>query len=368
MLNINCFKSAQAVALVKPSQLLALMAVVIFTQGQAFARNSWQNYDPNQPPPQTPPPHGAVIPGTNGFVPKVTSDFWQQQLSNRIAAGTVLSGILEDNLSSLKSKRGDIFSIRLQDGFAVNGNQIVPPNSRIVGTVTDVVSAKSYRQGAPGTLSVSLQSLVLPDGRNIPFFGFIVWDPTMAKHQPSKNGKPVSDTVNKIDRMGTGLLGTIGARVGIAVARPRMFDPGEEFAIDKGEVLPVRLNKALIIQPAGQVASNTFNPMGTNMPENTLPQQIVKPTPWSPANFSSNPNGVNAPPAVPGLVGPDGQGNRMSYRPSMPAGSAPNVPGAIAGQSLPDKPLAPYLPPSTVQAIQGAAQGGNLPAVDSEPF
>src|SRR4029453_8845097 len=84
--------------------VLAIM-LVLQTAQAVSARDPWQISHPPAP------PQAPIASGSNpfGMVPKFDPDFWKGQLANRVPAGTVLSGILEDDLSSSSNKVGDIF-------------------------------------------------------------------------------------------------------------------------------------------------------------------------------------------------------------------------------------------------------------------
>ncbi len=111
----------------------------------------------------------------------------QQILSTRIPPGTVLTGTINDEISSTKSENGDLFSIILDDGFFLNGIEVIPRNARIVGTVVNVQKAASQRgMGQPGTVEIALTTLVFPDGRSLPFVGQLDHNPSSIQKQPPK--------------------------------------------------------------------------------------------------------------------------------------------------------------------------------------
>ncbi len=177
---------------------------------------------------------------------QISPDYWNNLMNRRIiGAGTVLTGVLEDDISSKKSKAGDVFSILLSDGYSFNNQLWLPQNSKIVGTVVSASPAGKNRNGLAGSIQVSLQTLVLPDARTIPISASIEYNPAQ---QPTKTSTkknyslPVAQYGTSI---GSGLLSTAGAltrQFGLPISHPSSAIPGHEFSIDKGEVLPVKLN------------------------------------------------------------------------------------------------------------------------------
>jgi hypothetical protein len=217
----------------------------------------------------TPPP----VAGGNmmGLVPKFDPSFFQQMQASRIMPGTVLTGILENEVSSKNSKSGDIFFIRLEDGYINNGVQLVPPQSKILGTVTTSISSKTRKGAAPGSVSIALQTLILPDGRTLPFTGFIQHNPQDdASNQSSRN--PMGTAGKYAKQTGYGAMNFVTRRVGFPMYMPNI---GAELTLKQGEVLPIRLNGPIDISkatmpvsalPNGQMSQQNGGPMGMGMP------------------------------------------------------------------------------------------------------
>ncbi len=270
----------------KEHRLLALAIGISFFGTPAEAQN-WQpqsGYGPAANPAAPPPPPGsamanpnagmAVYPngGQGGAVPGLTSppaqagqpanpvqgmlgmnmvpkfngnfngNFLPPALSgNRIPPGTVLTGILEQDLSSAKNKVGDVFSIRLEDGFAENGIQLIPQQSKVLGSILFAQSAKTKHGGMPGTIQIALQTLVFPDGRTCPISGFIEHNPLNDAPQPN-NSHPGKTASQYAQHMGWSAMNFFTRRVGYNMAYPTY---GKEFQMKQGEVLPIRLNQGL---------------------------------------------------------------------------------------------------------------------------
>lgn len=326
--------------ILRSSSLLSLVSAIIclgLSQPLAAeARSPWDMQHPTLPAQQ--PPAGfqpGQAPGTlhTGVPPQFSQtssmqpssmqpnqlpkNFWQggkqSGFANRIQPGVVLTGVMEDEISSAKNKPGDIFAINLKEGYVENGMQVIPRESRIVGAITHVVPAKSQRApGQPGSLQVSIQSLVLPDGNHLPFAGFIAINPNHAfeKQQKKNLGFDIKDTGSHI----AGMMGSFTNGIGFMYARKYR---GRDFYMDKDDTIPVKLNKSLIIpeeyvKPVGAAADapgiNGLTPDAKGM-SNALPPL--------------------APGMVPGLSGPDTVGQFQAPKPQQP------IPGLVGGEADP---------------------------------
>lgn len=184
------------------------------------------------------PSGGAASARANMAVP----DVLKQILSTRIAAGTVLTGILADDLSSSKSLPQDLFSIVLPDGYFANGVEVIPPNSRIVGTVVSVAPARTLRGvSTPGNLQVGLTTLVFPDGRSCKFAGYIDRNPAHDLAQPPQL-RSSSMNFSDYKRDLSSFMNSVTAGIGI---RPTFRYRGPEFNLKAGTMVPVRLNSTV---------------------------------------------------------------------------------------------------------------------------
>lgn len=313
------------------SKICIIASPILLFADPALSRSQWEIQHPTLPPAAQPDSPGQM-PGElhKSYPPQfqkpgMVRNFWQGQMpgfSNRLQPGIMLTGVLEDEISSGKSKVGDLFALNLEDGFVQNGMQVIPKGSKIVGAITHVVPAKKQRVGHPGSLQVSMQSVVFPDGSHIPFAGFIAINPNHGvKEAPRKRnlGFDVRDTGHHI----AGMMGSFTNGVGFIHARQQR---GNDFYLDKGELVPVRLNKTLVI-----------------------PEYLVRPV--ETAQMSQQ----GQPASLPGLS------------PNLPALPPPSVPGlsdpAPATSAVPG--LLPDADPFAVPLTNPAAKSlGDLP----EPF
>ena len=192
-----------------------------------------------------------------GMVPKFTPDFWNAASASRIGMGTILTGILDDTISSKHSKPGDLFTIRLQDGFVVNGQEVIPRQSKIIGSVISATSAHGLRNGQPGQVNVSLQTLVFPDGRHITFYGNIDHNP--AQDLKNKPGHAPVDIANTGRRTVSSLLTLVTGRAGMAI---RTSPKGDELEIPKGIAVPVRVSRPIELTQMIPVPQTVQTPYG----------------------------------------------------------------------------------------------------------
>lgn len=247
--------------------LLLIFANCIACVAQSPDYNA-QGYNPSfsQPFQSQPAPVNAITPGlAPGRSPGNLSNFWQAgagTLANDetvIGQNVVLTGVLDEDVSSKSSKVGDVFAIVLEEGYVVSGKVIIPNGSKIIGSVTGVTSAKSLSNGYPGSVQVSLQSLVLPDGSNMPIFAFIDYNPSLncaPMNKQRNNGVPLAHYGRSITSGLLTSLGNLGTRFGLPFTNVGYKSAGNEFLLKKGEMLPVRLNRPLDLKQLTPVKIN----------------------------------------------------------------------------------------------------------------
>lgn len=311
---------------------LALAAcLLLLSNSYASGRDQWQMHYQDETPPTAPVTKPTAASIAKSGIPGLGPDFWASQMASRVPAGTVFSGILEDDLSSATSHVGDVFSLRLQDGLVLNDKEVVPKNARIVGTVTGAMSAASLRGGQPGQLQVSLQSLIFPDGRHTRFFGFISHNANLDHQLENSTVSQAKNGASYAGRAVTGFFGTLGSRAGLSafVPKPTPWNQGRDFILKKGEVIPVKLNRSLNLpQKPQDVISANFQPSSTataNWLNSQAGRQQYR------GSFQQAPG--STPGSVPGLVGPDPQSMINRAPANMPPNSQSVVPQNVPGQA-----------------------------------
>lgn len=255
--------------------------------------------------------YNLPIPAGMRPIQAFTPDFFKQAAATRLGAGTVLTGILEDDLSSAKNQVGDVFSIRLENGFTSNGVVIIPPQSKVLGSVISVKSARMQKFGAPGAIDVSLQTLVFPDGRSTRIFGFVEHNPAMDMKHKNGTGSALSGPYHTVKASALSVFSGINQKTGLPIQMPNMRQ-GLDFTLSKGELLPVKLNRTCDLS---NMAAPPVIP-GTAMAPATLP------------NFTPSADGM--PPTAP----PIGQAATAGLLPGL----APNEDSHF-GLSAPVKPM-----------------------------
>jgi len=247
-----------------------------------------------------------------GMVPKFSPDFWTNASGNRLGAGTILTGILDDPISSKKSKAGDLFTIRLQDGFVVNGKAVIPQQSKIIGSVVNATSSKGLRNGEPGQVNISLQTLVFPDGRHIVFYGNMDHNP--AQDMKSKNGNSAVGIANTGKRTVNSVVSMVTGRVGFRI---NPHQSGDELVIPAGIAVPIRVSRPIdLTQMEG------------------VPQTAQVPPAPAPGGMQQDPPSIMQP-----------AGPAVSAAPPISAGPPQQGMAAPAAMSLNDVPTDPALTP-----------------------
>jgi hypothetical protein len=239
--------------------------------------------DPVQPSVQQQPPSNPFVNAWSQAGAGQSANFWQNFMTSRVNAGTVLTGTMQDDLSSNKSKVGDVFAVTIDQGYFFQDKPLVPPGSKVLGAVTGVTPAKAMRNGAPGNVSIALQTIVFPDGRSAPFSAFVQFNPNQQanrdqvagkKGQPLNKEVPVGSYLNSLKGMGFAAVSGITRMGGVRYSPRSRFHPGSEFSIEHGQQIALKLNRTLDLttmspptaQPWGSATTNAANPGSNTAP------------------------------------------------------------------------------------------------------
>jgi hypothetical protein len=299
-----------------------LLLSCVLAASPAESRNTWDiNHGMSNPPTADQSAQGGM--GSQGK----TSDpnFWQHMMENRVPAGTVLSAILENDLSSGKNKAGDVFVLTLQDGFTLNGKVLIPPFSKIIGCVNSAAAAKSLRNGQPGRLQISLQSLAFPDGRHQQIFANIDGNPNHGAKKPPKVknlGQDIMAYGNQLTAMGRSFI----SGPGFMMAK---MNRGQDFRVDKGEVLAIRLTQDLEMAPEQRLIAQPAWAQGAG----------AAGVPVSPGTHVTTPGLLDpsGPIRIPGFVPTTNPGGTPPYADPNAIFNRPiSTPGPGRTSSLPD--------------------------------
>ncbi len=167
-----------------------------------------------------------------------------------IPAGTEVSAELLSDLSSESSVAGQAFRTKIAADVEVDGEIAIPAGSEVHGYV---VEARAARPKEAALLELRVTDLVLPTGETYPLSA------TLLRRGKSDAGRDAATVggaaaggailgraaAGKGGRGKGALVGAIlGAVVGAVIASRT---PGEEVLIPRGEVLDIRLDRALSI-------------------------------------------------------------------------------------------------------------------------
>lgn len=127
-----------------------------------------------------------------------------------VAAGTHFRASLKNSLDSGSTQPGEEVTATLSEPLTSNGSEVVPAGSRLVGNVTNVVSAKRFKAGANGKVDIRFTAIETPDGRRFPLSA------SVDTSQQRLTGGSTAGRVGKgLATMGVGAAG--GAVLGTAL-------------------------------------------------------------------------------------------------------------------------------------------------------
>ncbi len=240
---------------------------------------------PGYPPQVAAAPPGAYIqpgnpyPYPNQAMPPQPGAYpYSQMLTARvatIAAGTMISASLKNTINSGSSQPGETIEATISQPVYSGGSEVIPAGSRLIGQITNVVSAKRFKFGANGKVDVKFTQLVTPGGQQVPLSGSV--DTTQVKltggTTAGRVGKGALTTAvgaGSGAALGTALGAIVGAtsngRVGKATGMGAVFGTaigggaglvgagvrkGSEVKITAGSELPIRVDQTFQVTTGG---------------------------------------------------------------------------------------------------------------------
>lgn len=222
-----------------------------------------------------------------------------------VAAGTHFRASLKNSLDSGSTQPGEEVTATLSEPLLSNGSEVVPAGSRLVGNVTNVVSAKRFKAGANGKVDIRFTAIETPDGRRFPLSASV--DTTQQRLTGGTGAGRVGKglTTMGIGAAGGAALGTaLGAIVGgttnsqsmgKSVGMGAVFGTalgagvggigavvrkGSEVKIPAGTPLPVQLDESLQVtigravnNPYPQQPGYGYGGPAVQQPQGYFPQQ-----------------------------------------------------------------------------------------------
>lgn len=192
-----------------------------------------------------------------------------------VGAGTQFQATLRNTLDSGSTVAGEPVEATLSAPIYSGGVEVVPAGSRVLGSVTNVVSAKRFRFGANGRIDIRFNSVETPDGRRFPLSASV--NDTQIKlvggSTAGRVGKGALTTAvgaGSGAALGTALGAIVGAtsrgQVGRATGMGAVFGTaigggvglvgagvrkGSEVKITSGTPLPVQLDESMQVTTGG---------------------------------------------------------------------------------------------------------------------
>lgn len=229
----------------------------VYQQGAAQG----QYYPPQggAPPSQYYPPPGGYLQGGAAI----------------IAAGTHFQAALKNSIDSGSSQVGEEIQATLNSPLYSNGAPVVPAGSRLIGQITNVVSARRFQFGANGRVDIRFTSIETPDGRRFPLSASV--DTSQLRLSGGSTGGRVGKGLMTVGAgaaagalFGTALGPIVGAtsdgRAGKATGMGAVFGTaigagagavgaaarkGSEVKIPAGTALPIQLDESLQVTTGG---------------------------------------------------------------------------------------------------------------------
>lgn len=167
-----------------------------------------------------------------------------------VPSGTQLTVALSGDLSTKTAQQGDPFEARVVSDVVVNGKRAVPAQSRVMGTVTDVISGSNKIGGVP-TLGLRFDSLLLDDGQRLAINGELV------EQGKSDTGRDAAKILGgaaagailghqvKSNDGGKIIGGLLGGAIGAVAARKT----GTEVQLAAGSQLTIALGSSFEVVP-----------------------------------------------------------------------------------------------------------------------
>ncbi len=224
-----------------------------------------------------PPAYSADAPLYQGQVAKSGAPgSYLQGGATVVEAGTHFRATLNTTLSSAHHQVGQEFTATVCEPLLSGGSEVVPVGSKLIGQITNVVPAKSFRFSANGTIDVKFTAVELPDGRRFPLQATI--DAKELKEAAGVRGNAVTNTASKTGKgavkgmkwggVAGGVMGAVrgggsprailrgagqGAMVGTVLGAGAGLvgagvQKGTDVRVPAGLSLPIRLDEALQMQ------------------------------------------------------------------------------------------------------------------------
>lgn len=214
-----------------------------------------------------------------------------------VGAGTQFQATLRNTLDSGSTVVGEPVEATLSAPIYSGGMEVVPAGSRVLGSVTNVVSAKRFRFGANGRIDIRFNSVETPDGRRFPLTASV--NDTQIKlvggSTAGRVGKGALTTAvgaGSGAALGTALGAIVGAtsrgQVGRATGMGAVFGTaigggvglvgagvrkGSEVKITSGTPLPVQLDESMQVTTGGGGYQQPYQPQGGYPPQQQQYQQ-----------------------------------------------------------------------------------------------
>ncbi|MCC6979860.1 MAG: S-layer homology domain-containing protein [Candidatus Melainabacteria bacterium] len=320
-------------------------------QGQPNYGTGQPGYPQGQMPPQMQPqmpPQNPYAGGAQQGYPPMQPQFPQAggyppanpYLSGRVAvvaAGTKLQASLKNTLDSGSTQPGEPVEATLGAAIYSGSMEVVPAGSKLVGQVTNVVSARRFKFGANGKIDIRFTQIETPDGRRVPLSASI------DDNQLRLTGGTTAGRVGKgLVTTGVGAAGgaALGTALGAIVGATGGGQVGRSTGM--GAVFGTALGGGVgAVGAVVRKGSEITIPAGTNLPIQLDESMQVTASAPPPMQYGYNMGGGY------GAQNFSGQGYQQRPPGNLPqySGDYPPQGGYPPAQGYPQPPQGGYPPP-----------------------
>lgn len=184
-------------------------------------------------------------PAPRAYAPEPKPTF--KTVTKTVPAGTTLQMVLEDDLGSDTSARGDNFAATITDAIIIDNTRVIPEGSVIEGMVADVQPAKKFSGNA--RIVLTFKALSLPNGYRTVLVATLLSEGEKAGKKSAAiiGGSAAGGAILGKVIGGDSKDGAIGALIGGAIGAGVAASQDKEIQVPAGTILVLETEEPLQI-------------------------------------------------------------------------------------------------------------------------